>query len=541
MTTIRIVPGEVRESGVLAVTASDDVQAQASHVLGLPMPPMPAGMAAAHEAAIAAAVSRIRNAAQMIGEAGAELQMRAAAAEAADAPSAITGVGGAAGAPATPPVAVVLPGGVSVVPVLSSAPTGGGVQATVATGLKVTMPELVRDASGVLTSRDAADSGKADRLRREPIKPLEERGGAPAAAVQQAVAGGGAGAGGGGAAALPGGAVLGGDAVDPTAVPVGEHRAETQDRGLPVPVDMPTDADAARQEWACWMAGSAAKAGVPPTLPVMLALAQSGLRNAPAGGDSVGFFGIDPAGAYAPAGHGHARDVQPDASWWEAHPEAQLDDLLSRLRGTAGGTREVELDDAEGLGRWAADALPGFDPAALSDTQEAASILVESCKHAAGDGGAGGSNALEVAQSQLGVREVGVNAGPEVNRYLATAGVASGNPWCASFVQWSLAQSGHEMPGTGWAAVVNWVQAAQAGEHGLQLVSAAEARPGDIVAYDWGGDGNFGADGHIGFLESRIDDGRFVAVEGNAEDAVTRMQRSLGQGDVVFIRVAGDG
>ena len=50
--------------------------------------------------------------------------------------------------------------------------------------------------------------------------------------------------------------------------------------------------------------------------------------------------------------------------------------------------------------------------------------------------------------------------------------------------------------------VQTWVRNAEAGNNNLKIVSADEARPGDIVAYDWGGQDDFGADGHIGFLAS---------------------------------------
>jgi hypothetical protein len=146
---------------------------------------------------------------------------------------------------------------------------------------------------------------------------------------------------------------------------------------------------------------------------------------------------------------------------------------------------------------------------------------------------------VKAAVSQLGVHERAPNAGPEVDRYLAAAGAPSGSPWCASFVTWSMQQAGHELPGTGWAAVSHWVGAAQAGEHGLHIVSAADARPGDIVAYDWGGGNDFGADGHIGLLESGVHDGHFVALEGNTSDSVARMGRSMGEANIVFIRAGG--
>jgi hypothetical protein len=309
---------------------------------------------------------------------------------------------------------------------------------------------------------------------------------------------------------------------------------------LPASARQPAaDADD-RQDWACWMASAAAGAGLPPALPVMLALAHGGLRNMPAGAHDVGFFGLDPATARVPPGAGLGPDAQPGAGWWTEHPGAQLDDVLHRLHDAGGGIRTEGLDDPDALGRWAAEAAPGIGPAQLQDAHTAAGELVDNCRqaHAVGAAGGGGS-ALAVARAQLGVHELGTNAGPQVNQYLASAGVSSGNPWCASFVDWSLHESGHDMPGHGWAAVSTWVHAAETGQHGLALVDPSAARPGDIVAYDFGGGTDFAGDGHIGFLDSAVHGGHFTAVEGNASDAVTRMDRSMGEGNIVFIRLAG--
>ena len=85
---------------------------------------------------------------------------------------------------------------------------------------------------------------------------------------------------------------------------------------------------------------------------------------------------------------------------------------------------------------------------------------------------------------------------------------------------WALGESGHKMEGGGWAAVQTWVRNAEQGTNDLQIVSADEARPGDIVAYDWGGQDDFGSDGHIGFLASNVEGGKFTALEGNYQDAV---------------------
>ena len=86
----------------------------------------------------------------------------------------------------------------------------------------------------------------------------------------------------------------------------------------------------------------------------------------------------------------------------------------------------------------------------------------------------------------------------------------------------------------------DWVRNAEQGNNGLQIVSAEDARPGDIVAYDFGGQSDFGADGHIGFLDSTVANGRFTALEGNNADAVNVVPRSVDDANVVFIRVEGD-
>src|SRR5262249_27718562 len=88
----------------------------------------------------------------------------------------------------------------------------------------------------------------------------------------------------------------------------------------------------------------------------------------------------------------------------------------------------------------------------------------------AGTVSAGGSSlgaaALRIAETQKGVHEIGSsNTGAQVDQYLAAAKVAPGNPWCASFITWSLEQAGHKMPGQGWAGVATWVQNAKQGSN----------------------------------------------------------------------------
>lgn len=306
--------------------------------------------------------------------------------------------------------------------------------------------------------------------------------------------------------------------------------------------------NAPKEQLAGWMASEAQRRGLPPELPVMAALVESGLKNVNYGdADSLGFFqmrvSIWDSGPYK----GFADKPELQIKWFLDEAEKVKD-----ARVAAG----KPIDDPQHYGEWIADTER---PAAQyryryqTKLEEAKGLLANRTARPpaaaavavanpapAPVGGPLGPAALAIAQGELGVREVGTNAGPKVDEYLSAAGVPSGNPWCASFITWSLEKAGHKMPGGGWAAVQTWVRNAEQGKNGLQIVSAEDARPGDIVAYDWGGQTDFGADGHIGFVASDVKDGKFTALEGNNADKVNSVSRTTGTGNVVFIRVNGD-
>jgi hypothetical protein len=539
---IKLDPAGMRASGLQFVATCDVLNTAAAQVGATALPAMPSAMAAQHRMNLEAVALRLRACAAQSATLGEELQLRAAAAEAADAPTTHDQVVAAAGLHKAVmlDVTVVGAGGTLQAARLRIGERGVAVRAQ--SGLRFTMPELAIDlsANGDRTRPPAAAPQPADRPGDDPQPAPESAravdqgapiGGPVAADVHQAVA-------------LPAAPTdpstptyLFGDPLDPSGDGGPELRAGHHDgAGAPPPREMPHAVDTDRQDWACWMAGAAAHEGLPPALPLMIGLAAGGMRNMPAYEGGVGFFGTHPDAAYAPPGFGLPRGAQPDAGWWLDHPKAQLDHLVRRLQDASGGARTGDLSDAEALARWAHEAQPGIDPQELSSIHDTAAELVSRCR--GGERGAA-SSAVKAAVSQLGVHERAPNAGPEVDRYLAAAGAPSGSPWCAGFVTWSLQQAGHELPGSGWAAVSHWVSSAQAGDHGLQIVPAAEARPGDIVAYDWGHGTDFGADGHIGLLESDVEDGHFIALEGNSSDAVARMGRSMSEANVVFIRAGG--
>lgn len=125
-----------------------------------------------------------------------------------------------------------------------------------------------------------------------------------------------------------------------------------------------------------------------------------------------------------------------------------------------------------------------------------------------------GERALKVATGELGVKEhpAGSNDGPRVREYQSVTG-AYREPWCASFCTWAYKEVGVWLQGYNTAYVPSWVQTARGQRNGLRVVSYADVRPGDCVAYDWQHDGT--AD-HIEIVETPPNAaGDFVAVGGN--------------------------
>lgn len=121
------------------------------------------------------------------------------------------------------------------------------------------------------------------------------------------------------------------------------------------------------------------------------------------------------------------------------------------------------------------------------------------------------SNVVAIARSQLGTEQ-----GPAADKYLTWAWPGlhtSSTPWCAGFASWV---TNHQAGATTFKnlAVQNWVNAAKAGTNGLRRVSTPQA--GDLIAFDWGGDGDFApGNAHIGIVDHVGDNGTTYTIEGN--------------------------
>jgi hypothetical protein len=140
-------------------------------------------------------------------------------------------------------------------------------------------------------------------------------------------------------------------AATPAAVPP-EASSDVADAGPPVDLsnvdlgDYPGDS-APKDEIAKWMAKQAEKAGLPPELPVMASLVESGVANLTGGdADSAGFFqmrvGIWDRGPYA----GYRQNPRLQVKWF-------IDNALTvkKQRLAAG----KPIDDPGAFGEWIAD------------------------------------------------------------------------------------------------------------------------------------------------------------------------------------------
>ena len=173
---------------------------------------------------------------------------------------------------------------------------------------------------------------------------------------------------------------------------------------------------------------------------------------------------------------------------------AAFADAVAKLQATKG----VPADGKLGPGTLAALKAPATAapaaPAAPLNVTEAALALI----------------ATATAEANKGVREVGKNAGPDVEKYLHCLGMTKGSPWCAAFVSWCVMTSRGLAKPPKWCSgsAVIWSRAQDA-------TAAAAARKGS-----W-------CQGHTGIVVA-VDDIGWHTIEGNTNAAGSR------EGDGVY-------
>lgn len=127
---------------------------------------------------------------------------------------------------------------------------------------------------------------------------------------------------------------------------------------------------------------------------------------------------------------------------------------------------------------------------------------------------------LKIASGEIGTHETpdGSNRGHRIDEYTAPDNI--GDPWCACFVSWALAQG---LPGgspfghlAAAHAILDWALA-----HDCVVAADELARPGDLFIISRGP-----AHGHTGFVCSLQDEnGNFSTIEGNCSNAVRGLVR----------------
>ena len=146
---------------------------------------------------------------------------------------------------------------------------------------------------------------------------------------------------------------------------------------------------------------------------------------------------------------------------------------------------------------------------------------------------------VATAGDEVGTEEGSARAdsyGAAVNLYDSTHHYA----WCAAFVSWLMERTGATSYRS--ASVGDWIAVADANSYGLSVTDTPRA--GDLVAFDWDGNGDFAYPyRHMGLVESVGPDGAFITIEGNTSlpsggDGVARRTRSTANGySTLFIRI----
>jgi hypothetical protein len=127
---------------------------------------------------------------------------------------------------------------------------------------------------------------------------------------------------------------------------------------------------------------------------------------------------------------------------------------------------------------------------------------------------------VDVARSQLGVREVIPNRGARVVTYqkaVRNDRLAVGEPWCASFVTWVELQAKDPTPFRS-AVVADWVRAARNNRFGMTVVSQRDARVGDLAAFYRDGGWQ-----HMGIV-SAVGGDTISVISGNTTGATRRAE-----------------
>ena len=119
---------------------------------------------------------------------------------------------------------------------------------------------------------------------------------------------------------------------------------------------------------------------------------------------------------------------------------------------------------------------------------------------------------LELAKSQVGVKEVGNNGGKQVTAYLQSVGLRAGNPWCMSFQYWCFYKTAkvNPIPRSGHCVTVfNGLR-----KKSIETKPATTIQVGDLLF--WANVQNFG---HVARITEVSAGGWVYTIAGNTSRA----------------------
>jgi len=146
---------------------------------------------------------------------------------------------------------------------------------------------------------------------------------------------------------------------------------------------------------------------------------------------------------------------------------------------------------------------------------------------------------VEIAEKEVGyIEQIGNKT--KYGKWFGMDGV----PWCGMFVSWVYAKAGYPLPKIGFTKGFAGCQAAYEYFKKKGMITK-DQKPGDIVLFDFNGDGRFDHTGiftsknHITALE------KFPCIEGNTSDKNQNnggqvMKKNRGFDGVIFVNVLGN-
>ena len=145
------------------------------------------------------------------------------------------------------------------------------------------------------------------------------------------------------------------------------------------------------------------------------------------------------------------------------------------------------------------------------------------------------SKIVEVATKEIGTKESPKNSNKtKYGKWFGYDGV----PWCAMFVSWCYAMAGEPLPAIGFKKGFAGCQTGYAFFKKNKWITT-NPQSGDIVLFDWNGDGRYD---HTGIFVKWIDKIHFETIEGNTSltnqsNGGEVMRRVRANKNVLFARV----